>query len=120
MTRTEVESNLEFVGFIVFENKLKPTTSGVIEELQNSNIGTVMVTGDNILTAISVARECTLLPRNAHCFVPHFIQGMSGPDSETRAKSYLSSLAQATPVIRQLCFSGRASITAHYVWIILH
>ncbi|KAF5026028.1 hypothetical protein F66182_1883 [Fusarium sp. NRRL 66182] len=75
MTRSDVESNLDFVGFIVFENKLKPTTAGVIEELLASNIGTVMVTGDNILTAISVARECGLMDRNAHCFVPRFVEG---------------------------------------------
>lgn len=75
MTRSDVESNLDFVGFIVFENKLKPTTAAVLEELIASNIGAVMVTGDNILTAISVARECSLLERNAHCFVPRFIEG---------------------------------------------
>ncbi|KAG6002331.1 hypothetical protein E4U21_003246 [Claviceps maximensis] len=75
MTRSEVESDLEFIGFIIFENKLKPTTSGVIRELLDSNIGAVMVTGDNILTAISVARECGLLNQQAHCFVPRFIKG---------------------------------------------
>lgn len=77
MPRSEVESDLDFVGFIIFENKLKPTTAAVIEELLNSNIGTVMVTGDNILTAISVARECGLMDRKAHCFVPRFTEGMS-------------------------------------------
>lgn len=75
MTRAEVESDLDFVGFIIFENKLKPTTAGVIKELLDSNIGTVMVTGDNILTAISVARECELMDRSAHCFVPRFVEG---------------------------------------------
>ena len=75
MTRSEVENGLDFVGFIIFENKLKPTTSDVLRELTSSNIGTVMVTGDNILTAISVARECGLVERSAHCFVPHFSQG---------------------------------------------
>lgn len=78
MTRADVESNLDFVGFIVFENKLKPTTAGVLEELLASNIGAVMVTGDNILTAISVARECGLMDRTAHCFVPRFIEGKFG------------------------------------------
>jgi cation-transporting ATPase 13A3/4/5 len=78
MTRADVESNLDFVGFIVFENKLKPTTAGVLEELLASNIGAVMVTGDNILTAISVARECGLMDRTAHCFVPRFIEGRFG------------------------------------------
>lgn len=75
MTRTEVERDLDFIGFIIFENKLKPSTAGVLKELKDSNIATVMVTGDNILTAISVARECGLLDRHAHCFVPRFLNG---------------------------------------------
>ncbi|KAB5563391.1 hypothetical protein GE09DRAFT_1112275 [Coniochaeta sp. 2T2.1] len=77
MSRQEVESDLEFVGFIIFENKLKPTTTPVIEELLRSNIPCVMVTGDNILTAISVARECGLMNKTAHCFIPHFAEGDS-------------------------------------------
>lgn len=76
MTRTDVENGLEFVGFIIFENKLKPTTASVIKELLASNIRTVMVTGDNILTAISVARECGMMDRSVHCFVPRFTEGV--------------------------------------------
>lgn len=75
MTRAEAESGLEFVGFFVFENKLKHTTAGVIHELNEAGIRNVMCTGDNILTAISVARECNLLDRSAHCFVPRFLTG---------------------------------------------
>ncbi|KAI5862835.1 hypothetical protein GGS23DRAFT_605367 [Durotheca rogersii] len=77
MKRDEVESDLDFVGFIIFENKLKPTTTTVIKELTQSNIGSIMVTGDNILTAISVARNCGLVENDAHCFVPHFAEGNS-------------------------------------------
>ncbi|KAK6075912.1 p-type ATPase [Seiridium cupressi] len=75
MKRQEVESDLNFVGFIVFENKLKPTTAAVLKELTQSNIGSIMVTGDNILTAISVSRNCGLIDKTAHCFVPHFAEG---------------------------------------------
>jgi len=77
MKRDEAESQLDFVGFIIFENKLKPSTAPVIEELERANIRKVMCTGDNILTAISVARECTLINKTAHCFVPHFVSGDS-------------------------------------------
>ncbi|KAK4193092.1 vacuolar cation-transporting ATPase YPK9 [Podospora australis] len=77
MKRHDVESDLEFVGFIIFENKLKPTTAAVLEELFQSNIGTVMVTGDNILTAVSVARESGMISKTAHCFIPHFETGDS-------------------------------------------
>lgn len=75
MDRTAAESRLQLIGFIVFENKLKDITTEIIEELNEARIRNVMCTGDNILTAISVARECALIDRNAHCFVPHFIQG---------------------------------------------
>ncbi|RPB05765.1 hypothetical protein L873DRAFT_1825040 [Choiromyces venosus 120613-1] len=75
MKRTDAESGLDFVGFIIFENKLKPQTAGVIEELSQAAIRKVMCTGDNILTAISVARECNLVDRDAHIFVPHFAEG---------------------------------------------
>ncbi|KAL1302559.1 hypothetical protein AAFC00_002941 [Neodothiora populina] len=95
MKREEAESNLEFVGFIIFENKLKDTTTDVISEIRDANIRTVMCTGDNILTAISVARECGLIDRTAHCFVPHFVEG----DSRT-ALSRLTFESVDNPVYR--------------------
>jgi len=75
MKREEAESGLDFIGFIIFENKLKPSTAGVLDELSEAGIRKAMCTGDNILTAISVARECNLIDKTAHCFVPHFVEG---------------------------------------------
>jgi cation-transporting ATPase 13A2 len=77
MKRDEAESGLDFIGFIIFENKLKPSTTGVLDELSEAGIRKVMCTGDNILTAISVARECNLIDKTAHCFVPRFAEGRS-------------------------------------------
>lgn len=76
MKRGEVESDLEFLGFIIFENKLKPVSAAAIQELNKAGIRNIMCTGDNILTAISVARECHLIERSAHCFIPSFSDGM--------------------------------------------
>lgn len=93
MTRADVESDLDFVGFIIFENKLKPTSAAVLDELLQSNIGAVMVTGDNILTAISVARECNLINKTAHCFVPRFVEGHSrDPEAKLQWESIDNSL----------------------------
>lgn len=75
MTRADAECDLEFVGFIVFENKLKPETTGVITELNRAGIRKIMCTGDNILTAVSVARECGLVNPDEPCFVPRFLDG---------------------------------------------
>ncbi|KAK0663981.1 putative type V cation-transporting ATPase [Cercophora samala] len=88
MSRGEVEKDLEFVGFIIFENKLKPTTAAVLKELSDSNIGTVMVTGDNILTAISVARESGMISETAHCFYARFATGdTKDPNAELQWES---------------------------------
>ena len=76
MKREDAESGLDFAGFIVFENKLKDSTTAVIEELRRANIRTVMCTGDNILTAICVAQKCKLV-EDCLVFVPHFIDGNS-------------------------------------------
>jgi cation-transporting ATPase 13A2 len=56
ISRGEVESSLIFLGLLIMENKLKTETNGIIKELNNCKIRTLMATGDNVLTAISVAR----------------------------------------------------------------
>ena len=69
MKRDQAETELIFLGFLVMQNTLKPETRPVIEELQSSNIRTVMVTGDNLMTAVSVARECNMVGRNDRVIV---------------------------------------------------
>ncbi|XP_062833599.1 polyamine-transporting ATPase 13A3 isoform X3 [Anolis carolinensis] len=59
--RDTIEANMDFLGLIVMQNKLKPETPSVLEDLHRANIRTVMVTGDNLLTAISVARDCGMI-----------------------------------------------------------
>ncbi|KAL9031900.1 MAG: hypothetical protein Q9196_000096 [Gyalolechia fulgens] len=83
LERERVESELDFVGFIIFENKLKSATTQTIEELEQAGIRQIMCTGDNILTAISVAKECSLINRTGHCFVPHLIDGTLDQDAAT-------------------------------------
>jgi cation-transporting ATPase 13A2 len=59
--RETVESNMIFLGLLIVQNKLKTETGPSIETLQDANFKMVMATGDNILTAISVAKECLLI-----------------------------------------------------------
>ncbi|CAG2054722.1 unnamed protein product, partial [Timema podura] len=59
--REDVEKQLEFLGLVVLENRLKPETKDVISILRKADINVVMITGDNILTALSVARECGII-----------------------------------------------------------
>jgi cation-transporting ATPase 13A3/4/5 len=51
------------------QNKLKPVTTSVINTLNEANIRTIMATGDNVLTAISVGRECNIIESDAEVFL---------------------------------------------------
>ncbi|KAJ2719732.1 hypothetical protein GGI07_005032 [Coemansia sp. Benny D115] len=74
LKRDAVESDLVFLGLLVFENKLKPTSAPVLQELRAAKIRQIMCTGDNVLTAISVARECSMVPEDMRVFVPRLIR----------------------------------------------
>ncbi|XP_067167335.1 polyamine-transporting ATPase 13A2 isoform X3 [Apteryx mantelli] len=70
LTRDSVESSLTFLGFLVMKNVLKPETAPVIHLLRNANIRPVMVTGDNMLTAVNVAKSCRMVePKERVIFV---------------------------------------------------
>jgi cation-transporting ATPase 13A2 len=58
------EENLNFLGFIIFKNKLKRDTKNIIGKLKESNCQLLIATGDNPFTTISVARECELVEYN--------------------------------------------------------
>ncbi|KAI8915334.1 P-type ATPase-like protein [Powellomyces hirtus] len=84
MKRDAVEKDLQFLGFIVFENKLKPGTAPVVNALRRARVREVMCTGDNVLTAISVSRECGLVDPSHRTFVPHFLPGVSSSSEDAQ------------------------------------
>lgn len=60
-SRQDIEKDLRFLGLLTLGNLLKPETIPVIDTLNKASIRSVMVTGDNMLTAISVANECGMI-----------------------------------------------------------
>ena len=65
ISREKVENNMIFLGLLIVQNKLKEETKKSIELLGNAGLKMVMATGDNILTAIAVSRECNLVDNNS-------------------------------------------------------
>jgi magnesium-transporting ATPase (P-type) len=53
-------------------------TVSVIETLNQANIRTIMATGDNVLTAISVGRECNIIEADAEVFLGDMVRGADG------------------------------------------
>ncbi|KAG7209851.1 hypothetical protein KM043_011455 [Ampulex compressa] len=64
INREAAEIDLTFLALVIMENRLKPETTPVIAALNTACIKTVMVTGDNMLTALSVARDCDIVKPN--------------------------------------------------------
>ncbi|XP_073531249.1 probable cation-transporting ATPase 13A4 isoform X2 [Phyllobates terribilis] len=64
--REVVERDLTFLGLLILENRLKPETSSVLQELREANIRTVMITGDNLQTAVTVGKKSGMIPSNSN------------------------------------------------------
>nr|XP_023650603.1 probable cation-transporting ATPase 13A3 isoform X3 [Paramormyrops kingsleyae] len=67
--REAIECEMKFLGLLMLQNKLKPQTVPVLAELHQAHIRTIMVTGDSMLTAVSVARECGLIPPHTQVII---------------------------------------------------
>lgn len=63
LKREEVEAQLHFAGFLVLQTPLKDDAIKAIRMLNESSHRCVMITGDNPLTAVHVARQVEIVDR---------------------------------------------------------
>jgi manganese-transporting P-type ATPase len=61
LNRSAVEADLLFLGFLVFNSALKPATKSIIRALRATSIPILIVTGDNVYTAVDVAQKVSLI-----------------------------------------------------------
>nr|XP_042115061.1 probable cation-transporting ATPase 13A5 isoform X4 [Peromyscus maniculatus bairdii] len=69
LERETVESELAFLGLLIMENRLKKETKPVLKELSEAHIRTVMITGDNLQTAITVAKNSEMIPMGSQVII---------------------------------------------------
>jgi magnesium-transporting ATPase (P-type) len=69
LTRNEVESDLNFVGVMDFKNVIREDTPGVIAELTNGDVRSIIVTGDSVLAGVRVAKECGIMSQHKPVFI---------------------------------------------------
>ncbi|GAA6043571.1 hypothetical protein JCM8097_005258 [Rhodosporidiobolus ruineniae] len=122
LKREAVESDLRFLGLVIFENKLKPGTAPAIATFRQAHIPTRMVTGDNVRTAISVGRECGMILPTGRVFLPEFVKGSASTprsqiewtdiDDETRKLDSYSLLPLVTD--QASVFSGYSDERREY------
>ncbi|MDP2435708.1 MAG: HAD-IC family P-type ATPase [archaeon] len=62
----ETPHAFDFAGCLIFENALKDDSTPTIRELARIGMRSVMITGDHPLTALHVAKECSIIMPPAH------------------------------------------------------
>ncbi|PWN18362.1 HAD-like protein [Microstroma glucosiphilum] len=87
LSRDSVESQLNFLHLLFFENKLKEMSGPAIEELQQASIPCKMCTGDAVDTAIAIARQCNLIATGQPVFVPRLPEANSQERTSTAGQA---------------------------------
>ena len=80
--RLLVERDLTFMGLLLLENAVKPETPGTLAVLTKARVRCVMVTGDNPLTAVAVAKECGLISKGTVVYQSALVKTMRGEELE--------------------------------------
>ncbi|GAA5825204.1 hypothetical protein JCM11251_006142 [Rhodosporidiobolus azoricus] len=115
LKREAVESDLRFLGLVIFENKLKPGTSPAIATFRSAHIPTRMVTGDNVRTAISVGRECGMILPTSRIFLPTFSKGASStPRAQIEWTDIDDETRKLDPYSLQPLVTDQASVFSGY------
>ncbi|XP_036959731.1 cation-transporting ATPase 13A2 isoform X2 [Acanthopagrus latus] len=100
--RGEVEKDMHFLGLLMMKNLVKPESAKVIKILRLAQLRSVMVTGDNILTAVNVAKSC----------------GMVGSDEKVIFVNATPHTAQSMPTLRFNLEDGGATASQSAVEVI--
>ena len=80
ISREDVEKNMIFLGFLIVKNKLKEKTKESLIKYDEADLRILMATGDNILTAICVSKECNLIKKNQEMFTCELEKGDNGKE----------------------------------------
>jgi len=80
--REHLEKNLRFLGFVGIYDPPRSEAKIAIEKAKQAGIRTIMVTGDNELTALAIAKEVGLIEKNEDVVTGEEIEKMSDEELE--------------------------------------
>ncbi|MEX2012888.1 MAG: cation-translocating P-type ATPase [Candidatus Levyibacteriota bacterium] len=88
--RISLETNLEFLGFVGIYDAPRPEAKEAIKQARDAGIRTIMVTGDNELTALAIAKEVGLIEEDENV--------VTGADMDRLSDDELEKLIEKTAV----------------------
>lgn len=120
----EVESNLIFCGVVGIEDPIRPSVPPAIRKCNAAGIDVRMVTGDNIDTAVAIAKQCGIIRHNIDILegeLTHENVALTGSDFRKRVLDergsinqqaideiwpYLRVLARSSPTDKHILVTG--------------
>ena len=64
VTRDQVECDLNFEGVITFKNEMRENSPSIIRHLEDGEVNSIMISGDSVLTCITIAKESEMIKPN--------------------------------------------------------
>ncbi|MDO8621032.1 MAG: cation-transporting P-type ATPase [Candidatus Levybacteria bacterium] len=80
--REHLEKNLKFLGFIGMYDPPRPEAKIAVEKAKLAGIKTIMITGDNELTALAVAKEVGLVDKDEDVITGDEVEKLSDEELE--------------------------------------
>ncbi|GIL56505.1 hypothetical protein Vafri_11862 [Volvox africanus] len=106
---TETLVGLRLVGLAVMANPLRKDTLDVIQQLQYASIRTVMVTGDHLRTAVSVAHKCAILPAQRPILLVDAADTSLPPPSPSPPSAAMAAVASSACITAEQSLSPAAT-----------
>lgn len=94
--RQEIESNMIFDGFVVISDPIRKEVYAAVDSCKNAGITIKMLTGDNIVTATSIASELGIISNENQVYHASNIEKMTDDQLE-RVIDNIRVIARSTP-----------------------
>lgn len=95
LSRDEFENGVSYIGLLLFRNNLKKDTKNTIQQLKDGNVRPVMITGDNALTGIYIAKKCGMVETGSNVILgevptnlPKIAEGNDDSKKERRSSMW--------------------------------
>jgi P-type Ca2+ transporter type 2C len=95
------ESDLVFIGIVGIQDPVRPEVPDAVKACQRAGIRVRMVTGDNVVTARNIARQCGILSKGGIVMEGSEFRRLT-PDQMDRLVPNLEVLARSSPTDKQL------------------
>ena len=93
----EILNNMTLLGFVILADEIRENVIDGIEMVKKASIQTIMITGDNKETAVSIARELNLIDNSDDIVITSDMLNQMSDDDVKKVFSHIKVIARALP-----------------------